>query len=141
MIHLLKYRRDELIGELQFETSRSGGKGGQHANKTETRVTAVLNIHQSNVLEEKEKNRILNQLKNRIKQGVLRVTAEDSRSQSMNKAIAIDRMIALLEETLKIPKKRKPTKISRAKKEARLQEKKKHKEKKKFRKNPRKEDF
>ena len=141
MIQLLKYRRAALEQELAFETSRSGGKGGQHANKTESRVTAVFDIKNSAVLSEQEKERVCSSLKSRIQGGILRVSAEDSRSQHTNKQLATDRLIALLEEGLRVPKKRKPTKISKSQKEARLRAKKQQKEKKKLRQNPRKNDF
>ena len=111
MAQLLKYRNEALEQEMNFETSRSGGKGGQHANKTESRVTAVLDVAASDVLTEKEKERLLTKLKSRIQGGQIRLSAEDSRSQHTNKKLAVERLITLLDEALKIPKKRKGTKI------------------------------
>jgi ribosome-associated protein len=123
--------------ELRFHTSRSGGPGGQHANKTETQVELRFSIHDSQVLSEEEKQRLLKKLSNRItKEGELIITAESSRSQVKNKQEAIERFYEMLEKALKKPKKRKPTKPSLAARRRRLDEKKKHSDKKDKRKPP-----
>ena len=134
MSQRLKYRKEAIIAELKFETSRSGGKGGQHVNKTETKVCVVFDITSSAQLSQSEKNRIGTYLKTRLANGVLRINSEESRSQHRNKEMAIERMFELLEKALFIPKKRRPTTISKGKKEARLKSKKQHSEKKNLRK-------
>lgn len=137
MIRLSKYDRQQLINEARFETSRSGGKGGQHANKTETRVTLVLDIHDSNVLSFAQKERIQRNLNSHVKSGVLRISSEKHRSQSMNKNEVIKRFLATLENALKEQEKRVPTKVPKAQKEKRLEEKKRLQHKKALRKKVR----
>ena len=141
MIALSKYQREELIRELQFETSRSGGKGGQHANKTESRVTLVFNVSDSQLLNFGQKERLQIVLDSRLQAGVLRISSEAERSQHRNKEIVIRRFFELLESSLQIPKKRIPTKLSAAKKKARLEAKKRHQQKKNLRKKIRKDDY
>jgi len=141
VISLSKYARQLLITELTFETSRSGGKGGQHANKTESRVTLVFNLRDSQVLNYAQKERLQNVLKNRISSGVLRLSCEAERSQHRNKAIVIKQFIDLLSNSLIVRKKRISTTISKSKKESRLAKKKQHQEKKNLRKKIRKDEF
>lgn len=130
-------RQRELEKEIKFNTSRSGGPGGQHANKVETSVELRFNISNSPSLNRQEKRRLLKKLGNKItKNGELIITAENSRSQAQNKEEALEKFFAIIEEALKVPKKRKPTKPSKASKEKRLKEKKKHGEKKSYRKPP-----
>ncbi|MGM0530084.1 MAG: alternative ribosome rescue aminoacyl-tRNA hydrolase ArfB [Bacteroidota bacterium] len=136
MAHL-NIRNRPFEKEFQFNTSRSGGPGGQHANKTETQVELRFSIHESQVLDEDEKQRLLHKLSGKItKEGELIVTAESKRSQVQNKEEAIEKFYSMMEKALKKPKKRKPTKPTRASKKKRLEEKKKHSEKKAKRKPP-----
>jgi len=117
--------------ELNFKTSRSSGKGGQHVNKVESRVELNFNVGESELLTEEQKQQIMEKLAKRInKEGMLQVVVEEERSQYRNKAIAIERFYELMEKALKKRKKRKPTKPSKAAKEKRLQEKKELSEKK-----------
>jgi len=130
-------RQRPIEKELQFHTSRSGGPGGQHANKTETQVELRFNLHESQVLSEEEKERLLKKLSNRItKEGELILSAESSRSQVRNKEEVLERFYEMVDKALTKPKKRKPTKPSKAAKRKRLDEKKKHSEKKDKRKPP-----
>jgi ribosome-associated protein len=123
--------------EFRFNTSRSGGPGGQHANKTETQVELRFNIPESQLLSEEEKQRLLKKLSSKLtKEGELIVTAESKRSQVQNKEEATEKFYSMLEKALKKRKKRIPTKPSRAAKKKRLEEKKKHSEKKAKRKPP-----
>lgn len=132
-----KIRNRGLEKEIQFHTSRSGGPGGQHANKVETSVELRFDIHSSSLLNEDEKQRLLKKLSNKTtKEGELIITAETKRSQAQNKDEALEKFYSMLEKALKRPKKRKPTKPTKASKEKRLKEKKKHGEKKSFRKPP-----
>lgn len=137
----LKYRKELIISELQFETSRSSGKGGQHVNKTESRVTAVFDLHKSEVFSNPEKERMSLNLRNRLQNGVLRVSSQESRSQFRNIEIATQRLLELLDQAMFVPKVRKKKSVSKAQKESRLKQKKQHSEKKSFRKKIRKEDY
>jgi len=103
---------EKLRLELNFKTSRSSGSGGQHVNKTETRVELFFNIKESKVLSEKEKTILLKNLHNRlIKNAVLRIVVSETRSQSKNKEIAINNFLTILHKGLFVAKKRKPTKV------------------------------
>ncbi len=120
--------------EIFYRTARSGGKGGQNVNKVETMAEAWLHISNSHAFTQEEKELIHNKLANRInKDGYLIVKCSETRSQLENKHIATTKMQELIAACLIKPKKRKPTKISKAAKEARLQSKKKDAEKKQLR--------
>jgi ribosome-associated protein len=128
----------DIIGpEIRFRTSRSSGAGGQHVNKTETRVEAIFEVNASIGLTEEEKVIILERLSTRINtNGELVVVSQKSRSQLDNKEIALERLQALLQKALTPVKKRRKTKIPKEVKEARLQSKKRNAEKKEARKKP-----
>lgn len=126
-----------LLNEIEFKASRSSGAGGQHVNKVSSRVTLNFNIPKSEGLTETEKERLQQKLSPRLtKEGTLMVSADESRSQHKNKAIAIDRFLEILKAGLKVPKKRKKTKPSKGAVEKRLEAKKNRALKKKHRKPP-----
>lgn len=127
----------DLSSEFSFKTSRSGGKGGQHVNKVETRVELVFNIQKSILLSDDEKALLTSKLVSKLdSNGNLHITAEDSRSQAKNKEIAIKRFYEVIATNLKRSKKRKPTRISKAAKEAKLKKKRIRSEVKKQRRRP-----
>jgi ribosome-associated protein len=104
--------------EIELRTSRSSGPGGQHAQKSETRVEAVFDVEGSSALTEGQKRRVL------AKAGpVLRAVAQDERSQLRNKELATDRLVAMLRAALHVERKRVPTKPAKAAKERRLDDK------------------
>ena len=121
--------------ELVVQVSASGGPGGQHANKTSTKVTLRWNIRESKVLSVAQRMRLLKQLSHRLtNSGELIVHNSESRSQSLNDEAARKRLVELVVESLKVPKKRKKTKPTRASVERRLNKKKQHSERKRARK-------
>lgn len=121
--------------EISFKTARSGGKGGQNVNKVETMVEAWWHVANSAVFTPEEKELIQEKLAKRInKTGYLLVKSSETRSQLENKQIALQKMQDLVEKSLIKAKKRKPTKPSKAAKEARLISKKKESAKKEMRK-------
>jgi len=115
---------NQLDGELKFGFSRSGGPGGQHVNKVNTKVELRFSIGDSAVLTEEEKEVLSSKLANQIsKDGDLILTAQETRSQLKNKQKAIEKFYEIINKALKPQKKRKPTTISKAAKEKRLKEK------------------
>ncbi len=123
------------IHEILFRTSRSGGPGGQNVNKLETRVELLFDIKNSLALTEEQKRVIIEKLASRIDEnGVLRVVAQESRSQWQNKQVAIKKFIELLRRALRPVKKRVATKPTLAAKEERLKVKKVRSAKKRLRK-------
>ena len=133
----MSIRNRNIEQELQFSFSRSGGPGGQHVNKTSTQVELRFHVPSSECLSEEEKQSILQKLKNRITQdGELILTSSGTRSQMKNREEVLEKFYQLLEQALRKPKKRKPTKPSKAAKKKRLEKKKQHAEKKSRRKPP-----
>jgi len=124
--------------ELDVRVSRSSGAGGQHVNKTSSRVEIFWNILRSRALTEEQRARLREKLSSRLTtEGSIRVVASDMRSQSRNRDLAEERLADLVRRALVIPRKRKPTKPTRAAKEARLESKKRHSRKKSDRRDKR----
>ncbi|MGI9553068.1 MAG: alternative ribosome rescue aminoacyl-tRNA hydrolase ArfB [Aurantibacter sp.] len=120
-----------IIQELKFKAVRSGGAGGQHVNKVSTKVELSFDVLNSKALSDEEKKRIQEKLRSRLtNDGVLTLHADATRSQHKNKELVIKRLLKLLEEAIKVPKKRKKTKPTKASVEKRLKSKKKASEKK-----------
>lgn len=114
------------LSELEFRFDPSSGPGGQHANRSATRVTLLFDLRHSPSLDEATRARLLQKLGPRLdKEGVLQVQAQDSRSQHQNRETAVARFQALLAGALIRRKKRKPSRPSKAAEERRLAEKKK----------------
>jgi ribosome-associated protein len=119
------------VREIELRTSRSSGPGGQHAQKSETRVEAVFDVEASATLTAAQKRRVL------AKAGpVLRAVAQDERSQLRNRELAVERLVAALREALYVPRVRKPTAPSQASRERRLEQKKRRGEIKRMRRAP-----
>lgn len=107
--------------ELQFRFSRSGGPGGQHVNKTETRVELLFDVERSPSLSDAQRATLKSRLAKRIDgAGTLHFVAGASRSQSENRTEVTVRFVSLLAEALKPAKKRRASKPSRGARERRL---------------------
>jgi ribosome-associated protein len=119
------------IGEIELQTSRSSGPGGQHAQKSESRVVAVFNVEASSALTPVQKRRVV------AKAGpVLRATAQDERSQLRNRELAVERLVAQLRAALHVERRRVPTGPTKAARERRLDEKKRRGQTKRLRRPP-----
>jgi ribosome-associated protein len=104
--------------EIELRFSRSSGPGGQHAQKSDTRVEAVFDVEASSALSEAQKRRVV------AKAGaVLRAVAQDERSQWRNRELALERLAESLRDALRIERPRRPTKPSKAAVERRLEQK------------------
>ena len=122
--------------ELDVRVSRSSGAGGQHVNKTSSRVEIFWNIVGSRAVSEEQRARLMERLASRLTtEGSIRVVASDMRSQSRNRELAEERLAEMVRRALIVPRKRKATKPTRAAKEARLDSKKRHSTKKRDRRN------
>lgn len=111
--------------ELTIRATRAGGPGGQHVNTSSTRVEVQWNLRQSPSLSDEQRSRLETRLASRLDtSGALRVVAADTRSQTQNRQLALGRLATLIREGLVVPKLRRATKPSRAKREARLEDKK-----------------
>lgn len=125
---------ESLSTEITFTASKSGGPGGQHVNKVNTKVTLKFDILQSELLTERQKEQIKEKLSTKISnQGVLVLSSSNKRSQLMNKQSVIKKFNVLLRKVFEVKKKRKPTKPGKAAIEKRLKSKKLHSNKKKTR--------
>jgi len=120
--------------ELDVRVSRSSGAGGQHVNKTSSRVEIFWNVEKSRAVTEEQRNRLREKLASRLTvDGSVRVVASDTRSQTRNRELAEQRLAELVARSLIVPRKRKATRPSKAAKEARLEAKRRQSSKKRER--------
>ncbi|MBN1659864.1 MAG: aminoacyl-tRNA hydrolase [Anaerolineae bacterium] len=120
--------------ELDFRFSRSSGPGGQHVQKSSTRVELLFDVARSPSLTDDQRSRISKRLERYLDtEGVLHLTSQSERSQRRNRQEVVDRLAELLRSALKRRKKRKPTHPTAASQERRIQRKKERGEKKKLR--------
>jgi len=107
--------------ELRFTASRSRGPGGQHLNKTSTRVTLRFDLTNSPSLSPEQKKLLRERLPTRIsKQGVLRVVSQKTRSQAANRKAALERFVELLQQSFELRPERKPLRMPSAAREKRI---------------------
>jgi ribosome-associated protein len=131
------YNKEALLRELEFQFALSGGPGGQHVNKTETKVILIWDLQKSGVFSASQKEQLQQRLASKINsEGILKLNVSKTRSQHQNKKIAILNFEDLVKKALQKKKKRIKTKPSRSAKLKRLQKKKKHSEKKANRQKP-----
>jgi ribosome-associated protein len=117
--------------EIELRYSRSSGPGGQHAQKSETRVEAIFDVAASSALSEAQKRRVI------AKAGpVLRAIAQDERSQSRNRELAVERVVEQLREALRVERRRRPTKPTAQSRERRLESKRRRSQTKRLRRPP-----
>jgi len=119
------------LAEVELQVSRSSGPGGQHAQKSETRVVAVFDVEASNALTDTQKRRVISRAG-----PVLRAVAQDERSQTRNRELALERLVAALRQALRVERKRKPTKPTAASRERRLEQKRRRGDVKRLRRPP-----
>ena len=116
------------LAQVQLRFSRSSGPGGQHAQKSETRVEAVFDVEASDALTDAQKRRVV------ARAGpVLRAVAQDERSQLRNRELAVERLVEQLRKALKVERRRVPTKPTEASRRRRLEEKQRRSRTKKLR--------
>jgi ribosome-associated protein len=116
------------LAEIDLRFSRSSGPGGQHAQKSETRVEAVFDVERSSALTEAQKRRVV------ARTGpVLRAVAQDERSQLRNRELAVERLVQQLREALRVERPRVPTKPTASSRERRLEEKRRRSQTKRLR--------
>jgi ribosome-associated protein len=119
------------ISEIELRFSRSSGPGGQHAQKSETRVEAIFDVEASRSLSEAQKSRVL-----RKAGPMLRAIAQDERSQARNRELAVERLVATLRDALKVERRRRPTAPTAASRKRRLEQKRRRGETKQLRRRP-----
>jgi ribosome-associated protein len=117
--------------EIELRFSRSSGPGGQHAQKSETRVEALFDVEASKALSARQKQRVV-----RKAGSVLRAIAQDERSQARNRELAVQRLVEALREALRVERRRRPTRPTAQSRERRLEAKRRRSEIKRLRRPP-----
>ena len=119
------------LSEIELRTSRSSGPGGQHANVTASRVEAVFDLRESAALSDAQRDRMRGGYGDRVT-----AVAQDARSQARNRELALERLRDKLAAGVVIPKRRRPTRPSKAAGERRLEDKRRRSERKRARRPP-----
>jgi ribosome-associated protein len=119
------------LDEIELRFSRSSGPGGQHAQRSETRVEAVFDVEASSALTQAQKRRVVSRAA-----PVLRAVAQDERSQWRNRELAVERLVETLREALRVERPRRPTAPTAAARERRLADKRRRAEIKRMRRPP-----
>jgi ribosome-associated protein len=119
------------LAEVTFRFSRSSGPGGQHAQKSETRVEALFDVESSQALTDAQKRRVISRAG-----PALRAVAQDERSQLRNRELALERLVEQLRRALRVERRRVPTKPSAAARKRRLEQKRRRSDTKRLRKPP-----
>jgi ribosome-associated protein len=119
------------LSEIVLRTSRSSGPGGQHANVTASRVEAVFDVTASSALSDSQRRRLLAKLGPRVV-----AVAQDARSQSRNRELALERLAERIAGALTVPRRRTATKPTAASRERRLQAKRRNAQRKQQRRSP-----
>jgi ribosome-associated protein len=131
----MNLNKADLQKEVSYKTSRSGGKGGQNVNKVSTKVELLFPIETSLLFTDDEKTLLLNKLHSRFnKDGLLQVVCDEERSQLLNKEIALEKLVNILNNALIVPKIRKKVKVPKSVIAVRLNNKKVQSAKKELRK-------
>jgi ribosome-associated protein len=119
------------VDEIELRFSRSSGPGGQHAQRSETRVEAILDVEGSSALTPAQKRRVVAHAG-----PVLRAVAQDERSQWRNRELAVERLVERLREALRVERRRRPTSPTAASRKRRLDDKRRRAETKRLRRPP-----
>jgi ribosome-associated protein len=119
------------VAEIELRFSRSSGPGGQHAQKTSSRVEATFDVAASTALGEAQKQRVIARVG-----PVLRAVAQDERSQLRNRQLAVERLVDELRAALRVERRRRPTAPTKASRERRLDAKRRRTETKQLRRRP-----
>ncbi|HEY7538396.1 MAG TPA: alternative ribosome rescue aminoacyl-tRNA hydrolase ArfB [Gaiellaceae bacterium] len=122
---------ESISSEVAFRVSRSSGPGGQHAQKSSTRVEALFDVEASAGLTEAERRRVLERLG-----PVVRAVAQDERSQLRNRELATERILEQLREAVRVRRARRPTQPTAASRERRLEQKRRQSQTKRLRRPP-----
>ncbi|WP_299062076.1 alternative ribosome rescue aminoacyl-tRNA hydrolase ArfB [uncultured Polaribacter sp.] len=126
-----------ILKELNFKAIRSSGAGGQHVNKTSSKIELTFDLENSSAITDEEKVLLQKNLSTKLtKEDVLIIFCEETRSQHKNKELAIKRFLELIKNNLIVPKKRKKSKPSKSAIRKRLDSKQKNSVKKALRKRP-----
>ena len=116
---------EALINECRFEATRSSGSGGQNVNKVSTKVILLLNVFESNVLDEEQKGLFLSELHTRIsKHGIFRISSGRERTQLANRKIVVEKFYTLVKKAFETEEERIATKPTKGSKLRRIESKK-----------------
>jgi len=128
---------ENILKELNFKAIRSSGAGGQHVNKTSSKIELTFDLENSNSLSDDEKTLLKTKLSSKLtNENLLILFCEETRSQHRNKDLAIKRFLALIKTNLIRPKRRKKTKPTKGAIKKRLETKQRTSVKKALRKRP-----